>query len=406
MLPLRQRRVVLGVTGGIAAFKVVELASRLVRLGAEVDVVMTEAATRFVAPLSFQSLTQRPVVTDLFRLLSEMNIGHVALGERAEVVVIAPATANTIAKLAAGLADDPLSCTVLATAAPVVLAAAMDDLMYANQATRENLERLRQRGYTIVEPEYGRLASGKLGRGRLADIEDILDIVRGVLGGTGDLAGMRVVVTAGGTREAIDPVRYISNRSSGKMGYALAEAARDRGADVTLISTPTALRRPAALDFVPVRTALEMQDAVLAACSQAHILVMAAAVADYRVAAVAEQKIKKTGEEMVLRLARNPDILRVVAERFGGRGLPVRVGFAAETENLVKNAKAKLLDKKLDLVVANDVTVPGSGFGTDTNQVVLVHSGGEEELPLLSKYEVACRTLDVARDILRGRKGV
>jgi phosphopantothenoylcysteine decarboxylase/phosphopantothenate--cysteine ligase len=393
------------VTGGIAAYKIVGVASQLVKLGAEVDVVMTEAAQQFVTPLTFQSLTHRPVVTDMFRLLGETHIGHVSLGERAEVVVVAPATANTIAKLAAGFADNMLTTTVLATRAPVVLVAAMNDLMWDNPITQENLQRLRERGFVVVEPEYGRLAEGKLGKGRLIEPSRIVEIVRGVLGRTGDFAGKRVVVSAGGTQEPIDPVRFLTNRSSGRMGYAIAEAARDRGAQVTLISGLTQLAQPAGLDFVLARTAAEMQAAVLAACEEAHLLVMAAAVADYRVAEPATQKMKKLDEDgMVIRLVKNPDILREVGVRFGHRKYPVRVGFAAETENLLDNARAKLRDKRLDMVVANDITAPGSGFATETNQVVLVHPEGEEALTLMPKYDVAMRLLDMAGEILKKRE--
>ncbi len=405
MLPLQDRRVVLGVTGGIAAYKAVEIASQFVKLGADVDVVMTAAAQQFVLPLTFQSLTKRPVVVDMFHLLAEMHIGHVSLGERAEVVLIAPATANTIAKLASGLADDMLGSTVLATRAPVVLAPAMNDLMYENQVTQENLGRLRARGFTIVEPEYGRLAEGKMGKGRLAEPRVIVDIVRGVLGRTRDWAGKRVVVTAGGTQEPIDPVRYLTNRSSGRMGYAIAEAARDRGAAVTLISGLSSLPRPGGVEFVLARSAAEMLEQVMPACDGADLLVMAAAVADFRAAEVSTQKLKKFEEEgLVLRLVRNPDILKLAAARYGPLGLPVLVGFAAESENLVANARLKLAGKKVDLVVANDITAPGSGFGTETNKVVLVHQGGEEELPLLPKYDSAMRVLDVARQILSERE--
>ncbi len=405
MLPLENRRIVLGVTGGIAAYKAVELASRFVQLGAQVDVIMTEAAQEFVTPLTFQSLTQRPVVVDMFRLLSELRIGHVALGERAEVVVIAPATANTVAKLAAGMADNMLTCTVLATTAPVVLALAMNDLMYANPSTQQNVARLRERGFVIIEPAYGRLAEGKVGKGRLVEPAEIVGVVRGVLGRMGDYAGKRVVVTAGGTQEPIDPVRFITNRSSGRMGYAIAEAARDRGAQVTLISGVSALPRPAGVEFVVARTAAEMLEAVLPACDGAHLLVMAAAVADYRVAEPAAQKLKKLEDEgLVLQLVKNPDILKLVGERYGAKGLPVRVGFAAESENLLVHARSKLREKQVDMIVANDISAPGSGFGTETNQVVLVHQAGEEELPLLPKYDVAWRVLDAAREILRQRE--
>ena len=405
MLPLQARRVVLGVTGGIAAYKAAEVASTLVKLGAEVDVIMTSSAQEFVTPLTFQSLTHRPVVTDMFRLLADSHIGHVTLGERAEAVLIAPATANTIAKLAAGLADDMLSCTVLATRAPVIVAAAMNDLMWENPVTQENIGRLRARGFVVVEPEYGRLAEGKLGKGRLVEPRLIVDEVRAALGRYGDLTGKRVVVTAGGTQEPIDPVRYITNLSSGRMGYAIAEAARDRGAAVTLISGLSALPRPGGVDFVSVRTAAEMQQRVIPACESGDILVMAAAVADYRAASVSEQKMKKFGEDgLTLQLVKNPDILRLAAERFGRRGLPVLVGFAAESENLLAHARRKLADKGVDVIVGNDITAPNSGFGTETNQVVLVHQGGEEVLPLLPKYEVAWRVLDLALELLRRKE--
>jgi phosphopantothenoylcysteine decarboxylase/phosphopantothenate--cysteine ligase len=280
----------------------------------------------------------------------------------------------------------------------------MNDLMYENPITQENIARLRERGFVIIEPEYGRLAEGKMGKGRLVEVAEIVGIVRGVLGRAGDYAGKRVVVTAGGTQEPIDPVRFLTNRSSGRMGYAIAEAARDRGAQVTLISGLSSLPRPAGVDFVSVRTAAEMLEKVLPACDGADLLVMAAAVADYRVAEPSAHKLKKIEDEgLVLHLVKNPDILRLVGERYGARGLPVRVGFAAESENLIDHARAKLRDKQVDMIVANDITAPGSGFGTETNQVVLVHAGGEEELPLLPKYDVAMRVLDVSREILRQR---
>ena len=283
---------------------------------------------------------------------------------------------------------------MLATRAPVVLAAAMNDLMWENPVTQENIVRLRARGFVVVEPAYGRLAEGKLGKGRLVEPRLIVDEVRAALGRGGDLAGKRVVVTAGGTQEPIDPVRYITNMSSGRMGYAIAEAARDRGAAVTLISGLSALPQPGGIDFVSVRTAAEMQQRVIPACESGDILVMAAAVADYRAASVSAQKMKKFGEDgLTLQLVKNADILRLAAERFGPRGWPVLVGFAAESENLLAHARRKLADKGVDIIVGNDITAPDSGFGTETNQVVLVHRDGEEVLPLLPKYEVAWRVL-------------
>ncbi len=398
---LKGKNVVLGVTGGIAAYKAVELASRLTQAGAIVDVIMTDAATRFVAPLSFQTITRRPVVTDMFALLQKTEIAHVSLAERADVVVIAPATANTIAKLAHGLADNMLTATVLATAAPLIVAPAMDAGMYENPATQANLALLQERGAVIVGPAYGRLASGKVGKGRLAEIREIVGTIRMVLGREGELAGRRVLVTAGGTREYIDPVRFIGNPSSGKMGYALAEAARDRGAEVTLISAPTALPKPVGVKLVAVETAQEMRDAVLDALPETDLLLMAAAVADYRPAHRVGRKIKKgEAEELTLRLVRNPDILAEVAARRGPKPAVV-VGFAAETEDLVANAKAKLVEKRLDLIVANDVTAPDSGFGADTNRVTLLDRRGRvEALPLLPKTEVAERVLDWAVELL------
>jgi len=391
---LKGKQIVLGVTGSIAAYKAVELASRLVKAGATVDVVMTEAATEFVAPLTFQSITARPVVIEMFKLLRETDIAHVSLARRADVLVIAPATANTIAKLAAGLADNMLTATALATTAPIVVAPAMETGMYENPATQESLARLRQRGVTIIEPGYGRLASGTMGVGRLADMEEIMGTIRMVLGRGGDLAGRKVVVTAGGTQEPIDPVRFIGNPSSGRMGYSLAEAARDRGAVVTLIAGPTTLPKPVGVDFIPVRTAEEMREAVLEATPGADILIMAAAVADYRPASIAGRKIKKGKERLTLELVRNPDILAEVADR-----QLLKVGFAAETEDLIENARAKLTEKRLDLIVANPV--PAS-FGGDTIQATLIARDGEvTELPPLPKSELAELVLDRVVELLQ-----
>jgi phosphopantothenoylcysteine decarboxylase/phosphopantothenate--cysteine ligase len=390
---LAGRRVVVGVCGGIAAYKVADLTSQLVKAGALVDVVMTRAAQEFITPLTFQSLTHRPVLCDVFAAAREHAVPHVALAERAEVVLVAPATANTLAKLAHGLADDMLTCTVLATRAPVVLAPAMEEEMYTHPATQANLALLRERGCRIVEPAEGRLASGKVGRGRLAEAPVLLAAVRAALGARGDLAGRRVVVTAGGTHEPIDPVRFIGNRSSGKMGFALAEAARDRGAAVTLISGPTAIAPPPGVAVVAVETAEQMCQAVLEAVREADALVMAAAVADYRPAARFEQKLKRTADELTVHLVRTPDILAEVARATAGRRL-VTVGFAAETQDVRTNARKKLAAKRLDLIVANDVTAADAGFGTDTNRVVLLDAAGEVELPLLTKYEVAWRVLD------------
>jgi len=389
-MEMKDKTVVLGVTGSIAAYKAAELASQLTQAGARVEVIITEAATEFITPLTFRNITGRPVVTKMFELASEYSVEHVALAEAADVVVIAPATANIIAKIAAGIADDMLCCTVLATKAPIIMAPAMDVSMYENQATQDNLAKLKARGFTIVGPGYGRLASGKRGLGRLVDVNEILGTIRQVLGRSGDLAGKRIVVTAGGTQEPVDPVRCLTNRSSGRMGYALAEAARDRGAQVALISAPSALPKPVGMDVVNVGMAQEMYEAVKKAVDKADALIMAAAVADYRPKKVSKSKIRRQQvPSLTLELERTPDILAEVKGKF------LRVGFAAESENLVANAKEKLEKKQLDLIVANDITAVGSGIGADTNQVVIIDRKGKiEELPLLPKREVADRILD------------
>ena len=389
-MSLQGKHVVLGVSGSIAAYKAADLASKLTQSGAQVSVIMTAAAQHFVAPLTFRSITHQPVLTDWFDPASDLAIQHIALAESADVVLIAPATADVLAKLAHGMADDPLTGTVLATAAPVVAAPAMDAHMFDNPATQQNLRLLQERGVVIVGPEAGRLASGLTGMGRLASSEAIIGALGQVLGRTGDLAGRHVVVSAGPTEEPLDPARHITNRSSGKMGYAIAEAARDRGAHVTLITGPTALPNPPGVELRRIRTALELFKAVQQATGAADALIMAAAPADFRPAAVAAQKIKKGAEEsMTVELLKNPDILA------GTTGSFIKVGFAAESEALLNNARSKLSAKGLHLIVANDITATDSGFDVDTNRVTLVdRDGGVEELPLLLKSEVADRILD------------
>jgi phosphopantothenoylcysteine decarboxylase/phosphopantothenate--cysteine ligase len=395
---LTNKTIILGVTGSVAAYKAVELASKLTKAGAKVEVVMTEPATRFITPLTFRSITGRAVVTDMFDLTSQHSIEHVALGEVADVVVIAPATASIIAKMAVGIADDMVSLTVLATRAPVIVAPAMDVDMFANPITQENLARLKARGFIIVDPGHGRMASGKVGWGRLADTEKIMAAIEGALGTRADLAGKRLVVTAGGTREYIDPVRYIGNPSSGKMGYALAEAARDRGAKVTLI-TAASFPQPEGVTVVPVETAAQMKRAVDKATAKADALLMAAAVADYQPKTTAKSKIKKASPNLSLELVRTPDILGEVKGKF------IKVGFAAESDNLVANAKKKLARKKLDLIVANDITDKKSGFGVDTNKVTLIDKKGKSEsLPLMTKREVADKILDRVVGLLGNKK--
>ena len=394
---LETAKVVLGVTGSIACYKALDLASKLTQAGAQVDAIMSYGATRFITPLAFRSITHRPVVTDTFDPDSELSVEHVALAQRADIVVVAPATAHLIAKVAAGLADDPLTTTILATQAPILLAPAMDGHMYDNPATQENLAKLRSLGLTIVGPATGRLASGLVGMGRLVETPELLGHISAILGRKGDLAGRTITVSAGGTQEPIDPVRVIANRSSGKMGYALAEAARDRGARVVLVTGPTSLDDPVAVEVVKVGTALEMRDAVLKSVANTDALIMAAAVADYSPVSPAPQKVKKGDETWSVEMGKTPDILKE------SRGSFVRVGFAAETENLLENAKKKALSKSLDLVVATDITADGSGFGEDSNKVLLVDKGGNvEDLPIMAKYELAHRILDRVRQLLPG----
>lgn len=394
-MSLRGRSVVLGVTGSIAAYKVVELARRLTQAGAEVDVVMTPSATEFVTPLTFQALTYRPVLTAMFGL-EENAAGHVALGERADVVVVAPATAHVIAKLAHGLADDLICTTVLATRAPVVVAPAMNRYMYANAATQENLARLRARGARVVDPEEGPLASGVVGQGRLAAVERIEAAIAEALGASDALAGRHVVVTAGPTQEPIDPIRFISNRSSGKTGYAVAAAARRAGAEVTLITGPTALTPPTDVRVVEIASTADLREAVLAALPTADALVMTAAVSDYRPARASLEKIKKTGRPIELRLEENPDVLREVVAR--KRDATFVVGFKAETGDPVPAAQRLLREKQLDLVVANDARI---AFGGEETEVALVSHDGVERLPPMTKREVAERLVAVIAERLR-----
>lgn len=395
---LQDKQIALGVTGSIAAYKAADVASKLTQAGAWVDVLMTDAAARFITPLTMRSITRRPVFIDMFDPSAELAEEHVEIARRADAVLVAPASANTIANLAHGNAADVVTLTVLATEAPVLVAPAMDSQMYENTVTQENVEALRGRGFVIVGPAEGRLASGRMGLGRLVETDTLIGALKLVLARRGDLAGKRLVVTAGGTQEAIDPVRYVGNRSSGKMGFALAEAARDRGAEVTLVSAPAALACPYGAQLVVVRSAAEMRDAVGTACAGADALLMAAAVADFQPASEAEQKIKKAGRSgLTLELTPTPDTLAEV------RGDFVRVGFKAESEKLLERAREMLRRKELDLVVANDITAEGSGFATETNEVTLVDASGEEALPLLPKYDVAHRVLDRVAALLKAR---
>jgi phosphopantothenoylcysteine decarboxylase/phosphopantothenate--cysteine ligase len=387
--PLEGKHVVLGVTGSIACYKAIDLASKLTQAGALVDTVMSYGATQFVTPLAFRSITHRAVITDTYDANSQFSIEHVALAHQADVVVIAPATAHCIAKLAQGLADDPLTTTIIATAAPVMVAPAMDANMFDNPATQENVATLKRRGVVIAGPAPGRLASGLMGMGRLLETPDLLGYIAYTLGKDADMKGRKIVVSAGGTMEPIDPVRVITNHSSGKMGYAIAEAARDRGADVVLVAASTALPDPPLVNVVRVQTAQHMCDEVLRQVQNADALIMAAAVADYRPATEADQKIKKSADELTIELAKTTDILEAAKGNF------VKVGFAAETQDLIRNARDKVTRKDLDLIVANDLTDPEAGFGVDTNKVTFIDGDLKvEELPVMTKYEVSQRILD------------
>ena len=394
---LQNKRIVLAVTGSIAAYKAVDLASKLTQAGAWVDVIMTEAAERFVTPLTFQSVTGRPVYTHLWENESSgalpTHIAHVGLAESANLFIVAPATANTLAKLAHGLADDLLTVTALATRCPVVVAPAMDGSMYQHAATQANVATLRQRGITVIEPEMGRFASGLVGQGRLPETPTLMGHIRLALGREGSLAGKKVIVTAGGTHEAIDPVRFITNRSSGKQGYALAQAALDAGAAVTLV-TASDLPNPVGAEIIKVSSAEHMQQAVLDNLASANALLMAAAVADFRPQTRAAQKIKKkddSDDAPTNVLTRTPDILLSVKERRAASGYPqVVVGFAAESEKLLAHARAKLERKGLDLLIANDITAPDAGFEVDTNRVIILGADGSQTpIALASKTHIA-----------------
>jgi phosphopantothenoylcysteine decarboxylase/phosphopantothenate--cysteine ligase len=400
---LNEKRIVLGVTGSIAAYKAVDLASKLAQTGAIVETILTEDAARFVAPLSFQSVTGCPAYTDADLWGAQAHVLHVGLARRADLLVIAPLTAQTLAKLANGLADNLLSLAALAATCPLLLAPAMDAGMFANPATQANLARLEERGATVVGPEEGHLASGLVARGRMTEPQEILGHIRYALSRGGPLKGRKLVVTAGGTQEPLDPVRYLTNRSSGKQGLALAQAALDAGADVTLIAASVAQPIPVGADHVPVRTAAEMAQAVLAASRDADALLMAAAVADFRPAQLAEQKVKKERGLASLSLEPTTDILAAIASQRQATKHPrVVVGFAAETENLIDNAKAKLKVKSLDLIVANDVSAADSGFAVDTNRVILLDAWGDSEpLPLMSKTAVAERVIGRVTELLK-----
>lgn len=395
---MQGKTVVVGVSGGIAAYKAAGLCSALVKEGAEVHVIMTESATKFITPLTFESLVKTPVITDIFKEPDPAEISHIALADKADLFVVAPATANTIGKAAHGIGDDMLTTTLLATRSTVLFAPAMNVNMYNNPIVQDNIQRLRERGYLIAEPGEGPLACGYTGKGRLPEPEQLMDVIRAIFQQKMDMQGLRVLITAGGTRERIDPVRYISNDSSGKMGFALAEAAARRGADVTLLAANVQLAPPGKVRIVPVESAQEMYEQVLNRLPEQDVLIKAAAVADYRPITTAANKIKKKEERITLELVRNPDILAEAgARKSAGQ---VIVGFAAETDDLEANAQEKLIRKNADLIVANDVTAPGAGFATDTNIISMVRRDRPaRSLPLMSKRETAERILDEILEI-------
>lgn len=388
---LLNKRITLGVTGSIAAYKAADLASKLTQAGAQVDVILTGAAEKFVTPLTFQSVTGRRAYTDKDLWGNEAHVLHVGLGHAADLLVIAPCTANTIAKLAYGQSDTLLTVTALAMRSPLLIAPAMDGGMYDHPATQENIATLKTRGATFIDPAEGHLASGLTGVGRLRETAEIMAHIRMLLGRDGPLAGKKVVVTAGGTQEPLDPVRVITNRSSGKQGYALAQAALDMGAQVTLITTPTALTPPVGARVIHLETAKEMLEAVLREAAQSDALIMASAVADFRPKSMAKDKIKKEGGIPQIELEATDDILKAVAVQRAETKCPrLVVGFAAESRDLLENATNKLKSKGLDFIAANDISADDAGFAVETNRITLLFADGRKEsLPLLSKAEVA-----------------
>lgn len=397
---LTGKHVVLGVTGGIAAYKACEVVSRLRKLHAGVDVIMTENATKLVAPLTFETLSNRPVAVDTFSRIESWDVKHISLAQKADVFVVAPATANLMAKLAHGIADDMLSTTLLATKAPILLAPAMNTGMWTAQATQDNLKTLQARGVHTVGPASGMLACGDTGAGRMSEPEEIVEAICKLLTAKQDLAGKKVLVTAGPTVERIDPVRYLTNDSSGKMGYAIAQAALDRGAEVTVVTGPVHIPAPVGARMLPVQSTMDLYHTMLENAPLQDIVIQAAAPADYRVEKPADQKIKKQdGESLVLTLVENPDVAKAVGQQ--KKPGQVLVGFAAETQKVTENAIKKLHKKNLDMIVANDVTAEGAGFGVDTNIVTLITEAGLKPLPKMTKRQVGDCILDEALRLLQ-----
>ncbi len=401
MNELENKNVLICVTGGIATFKIVEVASRLKKLGANVRVVMTKAATEFVSPRTFQEITRNTVAVEMFKDAADFNVAHITLANFADVVLIAPATANFLAKAAHGIADDLLTTTILATVAPLIVAPSMNTNMFENPATQENLKILANRGVKIIEPATGELACGISGKGRLPEPEDICEEIVKFFAAKKDLRGKKILVTAGGTVEPIDPVRYIGNRSSGRMGYEVARAARNHGAEVILISGRSDLEPPANVKFVRVETAEQMRLSILDEYSAVDAVVMTAAVSDYRVKHFSTQKIKKSAQSIILELVKNPDILKELGNL---KKSQILVGFAAETENVINYARGKLVEKNLDFIVANDVSAEGAGFSVDTNIISIIYRDGKmENFPKMTKAELAEKIIHRLTNFLDAR---
>ena len=389
---LKGKTVLIGVSGSIAAYKIANLARLLIKQHATVHVLMTENATNFITPTTFETLTGTKCLIDTFDRNFEFSVEHVALAKQADLFVLAPASANVIGKIAHGIADDMLTTTIMACPCKKLIAPAMNTNMYSNPIVQDNIARLRGFGYEFVEPVVGMLANGDTGNGKMADEETLLAYIRKELAYKKDLAGKKILVTAGPTREAIDPVRYITNYSTGKMGYALARAAMHRGAEVTLVTGPVSLKRPEFVKVVEITTAAELYQAVTAISDEQDVIIKAAAVADYRPAAVSREKVKKTGEQMSIELERTEDTLRALGER--KREGQFLCGFSMETEHMLEHSREKLVKKNLDMIVANNAKVDGAGFGTDTNVVTILTADEEYSLPKMSKEEVAHRILD------------
>ena len=396
---LNNKTILLGVTGGIAAYKSASLASLLVKSGAEVRVVMTEHAANFINPITFETLTGHKCITDTFDRNFEFKVEHVALAKKADLIIVAPATANVIAKLAHGLADDMLTTTILASAAPKLIAPAMNTGMYENPVTQDNLTLLKQYGMKIISPESGRLACGDVGSGKMAEPEILFEHILHACSCQKDMSGMNVLVTAGPTQEALDPVRYITNHSSGKMGYSIAKACMLRGADVTLVTGKTALTPPLFVDVVPVISAADMYEAVISRSNSMDLIIKAAAVADYRPSQVANEKVKKKDAELSISLERTRDILKYLGEhKKPGQFL---CGFSMETENMLENSRKKLENKNLDMIVANNLKVKGAGFETDTNIVTMITPKEVVDIPIMNKEDVSFHILDKILSIVK-----